>query len=141
MGEDSKRKILVVDDDKDILKVNRILLENGGYAVDTATSGDEALSRAADDDTLLIVLDITMPGLDAYALCDGLAADEATAGIPLLILADRDEPARKLLEKIRAVGDYITKPTQKEALLEKVRGLVGKPQAASENGAAASDGG
>jgi len=140
MGEDKTRKILVVDDEKDVLKVNRILLENGGYAVDTATSGDEALSKAAGA-TLLIVLDITMPGLDAYALCDGLAGDESTSSIPLLILADREEPAQKLLEKVRAVGDYITKPTKKEAFLEKVRGLVGKPPVASENGAPASNGG
>ena len=128
MGEeDTTRKILVVDDEKDVLQVNRILLEKGGYAVETATSGDEALSKAAAELTSLIVLDITMPGLDAYALCDGLASDEATAKIPLLILSDREEAAEKLLEKVKAVGDYITKPTKKDALLEKVRALVGRP--------------
>ena len=140
MGEGNTRKILVVDDEKDVLKVNRILLEKGGYSVETATSGEEALEKAAAAPSL-IVLDITMPGLDAYALCEGLGGEKATSIIPVLILADREEAAEKLLKKVSAPGDYITKPTKKEAFLEKVRALVGRPPAPAEQGGPASEGG
>ena len=131
MGESNPRRILVVDDEKDVLKVNRILLEKGGYAVETAQSGEEALKKAAAG-TALIVLDITMPGLDAYALCEGLARDKAVARIPLLVVADFEEAAKKLLEKVPAPGDYITKPTKKEAFLEKVKSLIGRADSVSK---------
>ncbi len=134
MVEEASGKILVVDDEKDVLKVNRILLEKGGYAVETATSGAEALEKASAGGTSLIVLDLTMPGLDAYSLCERLSSDSGAAKIPMLILADMEDAAEKLLNKVSAAGDYITKPTKKEAFLEKVRALIGKPGSAPEGG-------
>jgi CheY-like chemotaxis protein len=124
MGETPARRILVVDDEKDVLKVSRILLEKEGYSVETAQSGDEAREAARAGGVSLIVVDITMPGLDAYALCEGLAAEEVGSLIPLLVIADREEAARRLIEKARAPADFITKPVKKETLIEKVKSLL-----------------
>ncbi|GAB4294379.1 MAG: hypothetical protein Fur0025_30990 [Oscillatoriaceae cyanobacterium] len=106
----SESDILIVDDKPDNIRILSSLLKEQGYKVRQALSGEMALmaARAAQPD--LILLDIMMPGLDGYQVCDLLKKDAKTAEVPVIFLSALDD----ILDKVKAfsVGgaDYITKP-------------------------------
>ena len=137
--EVSESRILVVDDLPANLDVLCQALEQAGYQVMVATSGQQALGLAGQFVPDLILLDVIMPGLDGFAVCRRLKQEESTRAIPVLFLTARDDTA-DLVEGFRAGGvDYVIKPFQKEEVLVRVQthlekaGLV---RALRENNAA-----
>ena len=120
--DDSHRKgtILVVDDTTEVLRFFTQMLTQQGYEVCSAISGSVALKHAPTIEPSLILLDIMMPGLDGYQVCEWLKADEKTRDIPVIFMSAIHEP----LDKVRAfaVGgvDYLTKPIQNEELLVRI---------------------
>ena len=116
-----KHSILIVDDTSDNLRFLSATLTKEGYEVLTAINGSVALigARAAVPD--LILLDIKMPGMDGYEVCQKLKADAHTQEIPVIFLSILDEAIDKV--KAFAVGavDYITKPFQVEEVLARVK--------------------
>ena len=120
--DDSHRKgtILVVDDTAEVLRFFTQMLTQQGYEVCSAISGAIALNHAPTIEPSLILLDIMMPGLDGYEVCERLKADEKTQNIPVIFMSAIHEP----LDKVRAfaVGgvDYLTKPIQIEELLVRI---------------------
>jgi len=72
----------------------------------------------------LIVLDMTRPGLDAPAFCEGLTQTEKISKTPLLLVTENEEIAERLIGKLAAPGGYVTKPVGKGAFFEKVRNLI-----------------
>ena len=126
MSKQKAGKILVVDDEQDVFRIARVLLEKEGHAVETTQSCEEALRKAAAEELALIVLDMTRPGIDAPALCEGLAQTENVSKTPLLLVAENEEIAERLLGKLAAPGGYVTKPVEKGAFFEKVRNLIGE---------------
>ena len=121
-----KKRILLVDDDPDILKVNRVLLEREGYDVLTATGGEEAIELVKGGEVDLMVLDIMMPNVDGFEVCQRLKEDDSSVEIPVLMLTAKTELADKILGYFVGAADYLTKPYDKSALLEKVRNLLGE---------------
>lgn len=121
-----KKRILLVDDDPDILKVNRILLEREGYDVLTATGGEEAIDLVKQGEVDLMILDIMMPGVDGFEVCQRLKEDDSSVEIPVLMLTAKIELADKILGYFVGAADYLTKPYDKSVLLEKVRNLLGE---------------
>ncbi|MGD2279274.1 MAG: response regulator, partial [Candidatus Omnitrophota bacterium] len=85
-AKSEKTKILVTDDDKEIVKILYKLLTHAGYEVLTASSGEEALGKVKDDHPDLILLDIMMPGIDGMEVKAKLNEDTATASIPVIFL-------------------------------------------------------
>ncbi len=120
--DDNHRKgtILVVDDTPEVLRFFTQALTQQGYEVCSAISGSVALNHIPTIEPSLILLDIMMPGLDGYEVCERLKADEQTADIPVIFMSAIHEP----LDKVRAFNlggvDYLTKPIQIEELLVRI---------------------
>jgi len=116
-----KGDILIVDDIPDNLRILFTMLANQGYEVRRVISGKQALNAVNTDPPDLILLDIKMPEMDGYEVCQCLKADEKTAEIPVIFLSALDE----VWDKVKAfeVGgvDYITKPFQLEEVIARVK--------------------
>ena len=113
--------ILIVDDLPANLGVLLGVLEEAGYEVLVATSGERALTRLAYIQPDLILLDVNMPGLDGYETCRRLKADARWREVPVLFLTAQDDAADKLRGFEAGAVDYITKPLHAEEVLARVR--------------------
>jgi len=130
----SRVKILVVDDDPDIVKATRRVLESRSYQVITAQDGKECLERIREEEPDLIIMDLLMPKLDGFGVCRELRENvEYTdySGIPILIAtAVREDASRRRYELETGidleVGDYVEKPTRPLDLLHRVEKLLSK---------------
>lgn len=114
-------KILVVDDEPDLTDIINTFLEGAGYKVHSENSSVKALEKAKSLRPDLILLDISMPVMDGYQLCQELKKDKSTADIPVVFLTGKD-PLEDDKKSYRVGGDlYIKKPFSCESLLEIVR--------------------
>ena len=128
-----REKILLVDDDPDILDAITMILESQGYEVVTAQDGIEALANLRAEKPDLMILDLLMPKMDGFAVCKELKDPRwAKYGeIPILILTSvREEASRRRYELETGLGldvdDYIEKPMAPNVLLERVGNLIKK---------------
>ena len=121
----AKKKILVVDDEPEMLSLIRFALERVGYEVVTCDSGRHAWNAIIDNKPDLLVLDVMLPGIDGYSLQIKISQDEATKGIPIIVLTAL-EPSRTLFKKFPQVKGFMTKPFKTDELLAKVEELIGK---------------
>ena len=122
-------KIVVADDDRQILGALRIILTARRYDVVIASDGKQALDRVIDDHPDLVVLDLGMPALD------GLAVIEAIRGwstVPILVISGRTDSAEKVEALDRGADDYVTKPFATDELLARIRALVRRMPAADD---------
>ncbi|MBI5365719.1 MAG: response regulator [Planctomycetes bacterium] len=118
------QRLLVVDDDAASLHVMQGLLEAQGFVVVTSRSGSEALEKVVDADPDLILLDVGMPGLDGYTVCEILKADPRLHWIPVLMLADANYSDVALRCLDAGAHDFIRVPYEAEELFAKVRAAV-----------------
>lgn len=120
MTEDPPR-ILVVDDEADLVSVLRFGLEAEGYVVLSAGDGEEGLQKARNEHPDLMVLDLMLPKLDGYKVCQALKFDERFKAMPIIILSARSgEQDRKLAFDMGA-DEFITKPYDMHDLLERIQ--------------------
>jgi len=124
-------KILVVDDDPDILDALTMILESQGYQVVTAQDGIEALANLKAEKPDLMILDLLMPKIDGFAVCKELQDPRWAKyrDIPILILTSvREEASRRRYELETGleldVDDYVEKPISPDTLLERVGRLI-----------------
>lgn len=116
-------KILVVDDEEDIVQVVSITLEARGHDVNTAYNGKECLAQVKKDEPDLIVLDVMMPKMNGMQVVDHLRNSAEYNHIPIIMLTAATQHARKpdeYWQKKVGVEDYITKPFEPIDLLERV---------------------
>jgi CheY-like chemotaxis protein len=119
-------RILVVDDDPTILRLLQVNLEMEGHEVLTAGDGHEALARLRDDAPEVVLLDVMMPGLDGWQVCEQVRADPALAATPVVILSARAQQS-DLERGVQAGADaYITKPFDPLELVELVEHLAAR---------------
>jgi len=117
-------KVLVVDDTPPNVKLLGDLLAVKGYAVATAASGEEALSKVASDMPDIVLLDIMMPGLSGYDVCQRLRADPNTALLPIVLVTSLD-PQQERVKGIEAgADDFLSKPINQAELFARVRSLL-----------------
>ncbi len=112
--------ILVVDDTRDNLRLLTKLLVEHGYYARPVPDGKRALSAIQNQRPDLILLDIMMPGMDGYAVCDVLKADERTRDIPVIFISALNETVDKVKAFSSGGVDFITKPFQEEEVLARV---------------------
>jgi DNA-binding NarL/FixJ family response regulator len=118
------KRLLIVDDEPNLLRAVAACLKTENYEVSTARSGREALLHLAESVPDLIVSDIRMPGMDGYQLVRQLRGSPRTALVPIIFLTAKDETADRI-EGFRAgIDAYLTKPFEPEELIAVVNGIL-----------------
>jgi len=120
------KKILVVDDEVDLVETVRFPLEMEGYDVLVSYNGEDALNQARKEKPDLIILDLMLPKLDGYKVCRLLKFDERYKHIPILMLTAKTQEKDKILGKETGADEYITKPFEMDYLMEKVKAYLNK---------------
>jgi len=116
-----KKKILVVEDEPHIVKLVTFILESNGYEVIQAFAGAEGIEKTKKEQPHLVVLDVMMPGMDGFEVAKILTEDPKTNFIPILMLSSKAQFEDKMTSIDVGAMDYITKPFEKEELLQKVK--------------------
>jgi DNA-binding response OmpR family regulator len=124
MGKMDKKRILIVDDQKDIVELIRYKLENEGLECLVASDGEEGLQKAKKEDPDLILMDIMMPKINGYQVCRLLKSDENYKHIPIIMLSAKDQESDKFWGKESGADDYVTKPFNVEKLFQKIQGYL-----------------
>lgn len=119
-----KERILVVDDEEDIVELVRFHLAREGFAVETAASGEEALKKVRQGAFALLVLDLMLPGLDGLEVARELKAETRTAGLPIVMLTAKGEDADVVAGLELGADDYVTKPFSPRVLLARIKAVL-----------------
>ena len=120
----AKKKILIVDDEVDLIKTVSFRLEAAGYEIISAYDGQQALELARSQNPDLIILDLMLPKMDGYKVCGLLKADSRYSSIPIMMFTVRAQEDDKRLGEEVGVDDYVTKPFEPETLLLKIEALL-----------------
>jgi len=129
----AKEKILVADDEKDILELLKFKLSREGYQVTCAASGEEALSRVRLEPPDLIVLDLMLPGIDGIEVTRELKNDPDTKNIPIVMLTAKGEEADIVTGLELGADDYITKPFSPRILIARVKAVLRRKEKGSQD--------
>jgi len=121
------KRILLVDDEPDILDFVAMRLEAWGYEIITAPDGEKALELLERETPDLILLDVMMPGKDGYEVCNDIKSSEKTSRVPVILFTAKPQQKEKLQSNYDfiAADDYILKPFEPEVLLGKIKKFVG----------------
>jgi len=117
-------KILVVDDEEDIVALVRMRLETEGYEVIVASDGQQALDTAKKEMPNLIILDLMLPKIDGYKVCRMLKFDERYKKIPIILFTARSQGSDKDLGMEVGADAYLTKPFDSKVLLDNIKRLL-----------------
>lgn len=128
-----KRSILVIDDEKDILKLLLYNLEKEGYQPLSATTGEEGLELARARKPDLILLDLMLPGMDGLECCRLLRADKITRHIPILMLTAKNTEVDQVVGLEMGASDYVAKPFSVKVLLARVKNIFRSRDAKTES--------
>ena len=127
-----KQRILVVDDEPDVLELVEYNLSGAGFSVITASDGAEALAKIRTHQPDLVILDVMMPEMDGTELCKLLRRDPATADIPIILLTARAGESDRVLGFELGADDYVTKPFSPRELVLRVKSLLRRGQISEE---------
>src|SRR3989454_5389283 len=129
-------RVLVVDDEPQILRALAINLRARGYDVDLAPSGEDALRMAADHHPDVVILDLGLPGISGIEVIQGL---RGWSSVPIIILSAREAEADKIAALDAGADDYVTKPFGAGELLARLRAALRRAAPSEEGGAGAAD--
>ena len=124
----AREKILVVEDEEDILELIRYNLERDGYRVTGAGTGEEALRAVMREKPELVVLDLMLPGLDGLEVCRRLKAEPQTRFIPVVMVTAKGEEADVVAGLELGADDYLTKPFSPKVLIARIRAVIRRRQ-------------
>ena len=128
--ETQKYKILLVDDEPDLLRLLKFVFQAAGYHVITATNGAEALSKAQSERPHLVVLDVMMPEISGLEVCWRLRDIPETAHLPIIIVSAKGEVPDRVTGLHAGADDYLVKPVSPDELLARVVALLNRTQRA-----------
>jgi len=117
----NKEKILVIEDEEDIANLVKTTLEGEGFKVTVGYSGEEGLEKIHRVPPDLVVLDLGLPGMSGYQVCQKIREDVSLAHIPIIMLTAKGSTSDKVIGLSYAPDDYITKPFQEEELVARVK--------------------
>ena len=121
---EAKRRILIVDDEADLVELVSYNLKKEGFAVDSANDGESALKKIRREGYDLLVLDLMLPGLQGLEMCRIIRNDQKTAGLPVIMLTAKGEEVDKILGLEIGADDYITKPFSPKELIARVKAVL-----------------
>ena len=122
---EASRRVLIVEDDPALRTLYRFNLEASGIAVDEAPDGETALRMLAEGELPdVVLLDVMMPGIDGWTVAERLAADERTAGLPIVFVTARAEDASRVRGLALGAAAYLTKPFNPVLLAEEVERAI-----------------
>ena len=131
MSQDRPRsRVLVVDDEPDLVRILEFGLKAAGYAVETASDGQEGLMKAREQKPDIILLDLMLPKLDGYKVCRLLKFDERYKHIPIMILSARTQEGDQTLAHEMGANRFLTKPYEFAEILEHIQALLKEAAAA-----------
>ena len=113
-----------MDDEEDVLELVRYNLYKDGYGTETASTGEEALTKARSKLPNLIILDLMLPGIDGLEVCKRLKRDTKTQSIPIIMLTAKGEEADIVTGLELGADDYVTKPFSPRVLVARVRRIL-----------------
>jgi two-component system phosphate regulon response regulator PhoB len=120
----ANEKILLVDDEEDILELLEYNLTKEGYQVSCAADGEQALAKVQETLPDLMVLDLMLPGIDGLEVCRTLKADPATSSIPIVMLTARIEDVDIVTGLELGADDYVTKPFSPRVMIARIRSVL-----------------
>lgn len=126
----AKRSILVIDDEKDILKLIQYNLEKEGYQVTTAATGEAGVEAARRVRPDLIVLDLMLPGMDGLEACRILKSDKAMRSVPVIMLTAKSSEVDQVVGLELGAADYVAKPFSVKVLLARVKNALRRAEPA-----------
>lgn len=121
-----QKKILIVEDEESLLKLESILLTTKGYLVQGAATGLAALEAVAVEPPDLILLDIMLPELDGFEVCSQLKKDPKTCHIPIIFLTAKKSPEDLARSEEVGADQYITKPFKSAMVMEAIERLLSR---------------
>lgn len=119
-----QKKILIVEDERDILQLVKLYLEKEGYRTVTAMTGPEGLAQVKTEKPDVIVLDLMLPELDGLEVCKRLRSSPETALVPIIMLTAKAEESDTIVGLELGADDYVTKPFSPKTLVARVKALV-----------------
>jgi two-component system alkaline phosphatase synthesis response regulator PhoP len=119
-----KKRVLIVDDEPDIVETIQFILESEGFECLAAYDGEDALLKARTENPDLILLDIMLPKINGYQVCRLLKFDEKYKDIPIIMLTAKVQESDKFWGKESGADDYVTKPFEMEILIQKIQGYL-----------------
>jgi DNA-binding response OmpR family regulator len=117
------RRVLVVEDDPDIVELLSHYLQQAGWTVTVATEGRAALARLREDSFDLLVLDLQIPGIDGLGVCAAVRADPRLQDLPVVMLTARGDEADRVLGLEMGADDYVVKPFSPKELMARIQAL------------------
>ncbi|GBD93261.1 transcriptional regulatory protein YycF [bacterium BMS3Abin05] len=125
----ARKRVLVVDDEEDILELIGHNLKKEGYDVQSVATGEEALRAASENIPDLIVLDLMLPGVDGLEVCRRLKEDPDTRRIPIIILSAKGDEADIVTGLELGADDYVPKPFSPRVLVARIRAVLRRKKA------------
>lgn len=119
-----KKKILLVDDEKDLILLNKVMLEAHGYEIVSANDGKEALEVVTSEKPDLIIMDIKMPVMDGYEALTRLKKDLKTKSIPVIMLTALGDSESLFKAECLEASEYVTKSFESQDLLELIKRYI-----------------
>lgn len=119
-----KEKILIVEDEKDIIKMLEYNLKKEGFKVIDARDGEDALDLALREYPDLILLDLMLPGIDGLEVCKTLKKESKTSSIPIIMLTAKSQESDKIVGLELGADDYITKPFSPRELIARIKAVL-----------------
>ncbi|HDZ76821.1 MAG TPA: response regulator [Candidatus Omnitrophica bacterium] len=120
----AKEKILIVEDDADIVEMISYNLKKEGYSVISVLDGERAVYSAKRDKPDLIILDLMLPGMDGLEVCRNMRKNELTAHIPIIMLTAKSQEADKVIGLGLGADDYMTKPFSPRELIARIKAVL-----------------
>lgn len=117
-------KILVVDDEENIVKLVSYNLEEEGYEIITANEGKEALAKVEQENPDLMILDLMLPKIDGFDICRKVRKNDQANNLPIIILSAKEEEIDKILGLELGADDYVTKPFSPRELIARVKAVL-----------------
>ena len=126
-----RKKILVVEDQTDLLELLREHFKDEGFAIATATNGVDAIRKARSLTPDLVLLDVILPELDGFAVCETLRKDPTTAHVPILMITGLPGQLTRCAGIESGATDFVTKPVTPHELLVRVKEMLARVAPAS----------